>query len=101
MNADRVQQLKDLANQLRILSIECTNAAGSGHPTSCCSMAEITSALFYDVMRYKVSAPRDPSSDRFVLSKGHCAPILYSAWHLAGLFDKDELMKLRKIDNDL
>jgi len=101
MNADRVQQLKDLANQLRILSIECTNAAGSGHPTSCCSMAEITSALFFDVMRYKVTAPRDPSSDRFVLSKGHCAPILYSAWHLAGLFDKDELMKLRKIDNDL
>jgi len=101
MSLERKQELNDLANQLRILSIECTTAAGSGHPTSCCSMAELTSVLFFDHMKYKVSAPRDPSSDRFVLSKGHSAPILYSAWCLAGLFEKSELLKLRKIDNDL
>merc|ERR1719480_593437 len=52
-------------------------------------------------MKYKVSAPKDASSDRFVLSKGHCAPILYSAWCVAGLFPESELMQLRKIDNDL
>lgn len=97
----KLQALKDLSNKLRILSIKCTNAAGSGHPTSCCSMAELTSVLFFHTMKYKVSAPRDPSSDRFVLSKGHCAPILYSAWCLAGLFSESELMQLRKIDNDL
>lgn len=97
----KIQSLKDLANKLRILSIKCTNAAGSGHPTSCASMAELTSVLFFHTMKYKVSAPRDPSSDRFVLSKGHCAPILYSAWCLAGLFPESELMQLRKIDNDL
>lgn len=97
----KIQSLKDLANKLRVLSIKCTNAAGSGHPTSCCSMAELTSVLFFHTMKYKVSDPRDASSDRFVLSKGHTAPILYSAWCLAGLFPESELMNLRKIDNDL
>uniref|UniRef100_T2MGT2 Transketolase n=1 Tax=Hydra vulgaris TaxID=6087 RepID=T2MGT2_HYDVU len=95
------QKLQDLANRLRILSIKCTNASKSGHPTSCCSMAELTSVLFFHTLKYKVSSPKDPSSDRFVLSKGHCAPILYSAWCLAGLFPESELMKLRQIDNDL
>lgn len=97
----KIQNLKDIANKLRILSIKCTNAAGSGHPTSCCSMAELTSVLFFHTMKYKVSAPKDPSSDRFVLSKGHTAPILYAAWCEAGLFPESELMKLRQIDNDL
>jgi len=97
----KIQNLKDVANKLRILSIKCTNAAGSGHPTSCCSMAELTSVLFFHTMKYKVSDPRDASSDRFVLSKGHSAPILYAAWCMAGLFSEDELMQLRKLGNDL
>jgi len=100
-NAEKIQTLKDLANKLRILSIQSTNASNSGHPTSCASMAELTSVLFYHTMRYKVDSPRDPSSDRFVLSKGHTAPILYAAWAVAGLFPEAELMNLRKIDNDL
>lgn len=97
----KIQNLKDIANKLRILSIKCTNAAGSGHPTSCCSMAELTSVLFFHTMKYKVSAPKDPSSDRFVLSKGHSAPILYAAWCEAGLFPESELMQLRKLGHDL
>lgn len=97
----KLQNLKDISNKLRILSIKCTNAAGSGHPTSCCSMAELTSVLFFHTMKYKVSAPKDPSSDRFVLSKGHAAPILYAAWCEAGLFPESELMQLRKLGNDL
>jgi len=100
-NGEKIQKLKDLANKLRILSIQMTNASKSGHPTSCASMAELTSVLFYHTMKYKVNSPRDPSSDRFVLSKGHSAPILYAAWALAGLFPESELMNLRKIDNDL
>jgi len=100
-NAEKIQKLKDLANKLRILSIQMTNASKSGHPTSCASMAELTSVLFYHTMKYKVNSPRDPSSDRFVLSKGHSAPILYAAWACAGLFPEAELMNLRKIDNDL
>ena len=69
-DAGTVQSLKDVANKLRISSIEMTNASNSGHPTSCCSAAEIMSVLFFNVMKYKVSDPRCPASDRFVLSKG-------------------------------
>ncbi|XP_045454661.1 transketolase-like protein 2 [Melitaea cinxia] len=64
-------------------------------------MAEIMSVLFFHTMRYKISAPRDPSSDRFILSKGHAAPILYAAWAEAGLFPVEDLKNLRKIDSDL
>ncbi|KFM73195.1 Transketolase, partial [Stegodyphus mimosarum] len=96
-----VQDLQDIANKLRILSIKATNASNSGHPTSCCSMAELMSVLFFNTMKFKVTEPRDPSSDRFVLSKGHAAPILYAAWAEAGLFPEEDLLKLRKIDCDL
>ncbi|XP_071541574.1 transketolase isoform X1 [Panulirus ornatus] len=96
-----LQELRDIANKLRLHSIRSTSASNSGHPTSCASMAEIMSVLFFHTMRYKLSAPKDPSSDRFILSKGHAAPILYAAWAEAGLFPPEELMNLRKIDSDL
>lgn len=96
-----IQELKDIANKLRIHSITATNASKSGHPTSCASMAEAMSVLFFHVMRYKLSSPRDPSSDRFILSKGHAAPILYAAWAEAGLFPISDLQNLRKVDSDL
>lgn len=96
-----MEKLQDIATKLRILSIQATEASKSGHPTSCSSMAEIMSVLFFHTMRYKVSAPRDPSSDRFVLSKGHAAPILYAAWAETGLFPTSELLNLRKLDSDL
>ncbi|XP_017782195.1 PREDICTED: transketolase-like protein 2 isoform X2 [Nicrophorus vespilloides] len=96
-----VQELKDIANKLRIHSVSSTQASKSGHPTSCSSIAEIISVLFFNTMRYKISAPRDASSDRFVLSKGHAAPILYAAWAEAGLFPVDDLKNLRKLGSDL
>lgn len=96
-----IQELKDIAHKLRIHSITSTQASKSGHPTSCASIAEIMSVLFFNTMRYKISAPRDASSDRLILSKGHAAPILYAAWAEAGLFPVSDLMNLRKIDSDL
>ncbi|KAG7199966.1 hypothetical protein KM043_014394 [Ampulex compressa] len=96
-----IEKLQDIANLLRIECVRATEESKSGHPTSCSSMAEIMSVLFFHTMRYKITAPRDPSSDRFILSKGHAAPILYAAWAEAGLFPKSELLKLRKIDSDL
>ncbi|XP_039759953.1 transketolase-like protein 2 [Pararge aegeria] len=96
-----IQALKDIANKLRIDSIVATNASKSGHPTSCASMAEMMSVLFFHTMRYKISAPKDPSADRFILSKGHAAPILYAAWAEAGLFPVEDLKNLRKLDSDL
>jgi transketolase len=96
-----VPALKNIATRLRIDSVRATSEAGSGHPTSCCSMADIMAALFFAEMRFDPKAPQNPDSDRFVLSKGHAAPILYAAWAEAGAFDRSELLKLRRIDSDL
>lgn len=96
-----LQILEDKATRLRIDSVRSTTEAGSGHPTSCASAAEIMSVLFYSVMRYDPQNPRDPASDVFVLSKGHAAPILYAAWAEAGAFPREKLLTLRKIDSDL
>jgi transketolase len=93
--------LQGKATRLRIDSVLATTEAGSGHPTSCASAAEIMSVLFYSVMRYDPHDPRNPDSDIFVLSKGHAAPILYAAWAEAGAFPREKLLTLRKIDSDL
>jgi len=98
---EQQSELQDLAHKLRIHSVNMTTASKSGHPTSCSSMAEIMSVLFYRVMRYSVAEPKHASNDRFILSKGHAAPILYAAWAEAGLFPVSDLMNLRKIDSDL
>jgi len=95
------QILEQKATQLRIDSIRATTAAGSGHPTSCASAAEIVSTLFFSVMRYDPKNPRDPRNDVFILSKGHAAPILYAAWAEAGLFPREELLKLRTLGSNL
>jgi transketolase len=93
--------LRHLATQLRIDSILSTSEAGSGHPTSCCSAAEIVATLFFGEMRFDPLRPRHPGNDRFVLSKGHAAPILYAAWAAAGAFDRAELLRLRQFASDL
>src|SRR5450759_130415 len=104
MSIDRaslIPALTNIATRLRIDSIRATSEAGSGHPTSCCSMADLTAALFFAEMRFDPKDPHNPDSDRFVLSKGHAAPILYAAWAEAGAFDRSELLKLRTIGSDL
>jgi transketolase len=96
-----IELLKGIANQLRIHSIAATTAAGSGHPTSCLSAADVVATLFFGHMRYDAKSPRFHNNDRFILSKGHAAPLLYAAWAEAGLFPTDALLKLRKLDSDL
>ena len=96
-----VATLKNLATELRIDSILSTTEAGSGHPTSCMSAAEIVATLFFGEMRFDPKDPQNPDNDRFVLSKGHTAPILYAAWAHAGLFPRADLLNLRRIDSDL
>ena len=93
--------LKGIANQLRIHSIAATTAAGSGHPTSCCSAADVVAALFFGHMRYDPKQPHYHNNDRFILSKGHAAPLLYAAWAEAGAFPVEDLLKLRTIGSDL
>jgi transketolase len=96
-----LETLQDKATRLRIDSVRSTTEAGSGHPTSCASAAEIMAVLFYSVMRYDPRDPHNRDSDVFVLSKGHAAPILYAAWAEAGAFPREKLLTLRKIDSDL
>jgi transketolase len=93
--------LKNLATRLRIESIRATTAAGSGHPTTCQSAADIMAALFFAEMRFDPVNPRHPGADRLVMSKGHAAPLLYAAWAEAGLIPKDRLTDLRRLSSDL
>jgi transketolase len=99
--ASRVNALKNIATRLRIDSVRSTTEAGSGHPSTCCSAAEIVAALFFAEMRYDPRDPKNPDNDRFVLSKGHGAPILYAAWAEVGIISRDDMLTLRRIDSDL
>jgi transketolase len=96
-----IELLKGIANQLRIHSITSTTAAGSGHPTSCCSAADLAATLFFGHMRYDAKNPHYYNNDRFILSKGHAAPLLYAAWAETGLFPASDLLNLRKFTSDL
>src|ERR1043166_2364117 len=101
MNDIDIETLKGIANQLRIHSIAATTAAGSGHPTSCCSAAGLVAALFFWHKRYDPKNPHYHNNDRFILSKGHAAPLLYAAWAETGLFPAADLLKLRQLGSDL
>src|SRR6185436_6053190 len=92
--------LRQMAQKLRRLSLESTAEAGSGHPTSCMSCAEIVSVLFFDVMKLDPADPRGKAQDVFVLSKGHAAPTLWAALKEAGAI-KDDLLSLRRYDSPL
>ena len=101
MNTSIEESLAGLANQLRIDSIAATTAAGSGHPSSCCSAADLVAALFFGHMRFDPKNPRYANNDRFILSKGHAAPLLYAAWAELGLFPREHLNTLRELSSDL
>ena len=92
----RVSALANIATQLRIDSVRSTSESGIGHPSTCCSAADIVAALFFEEMRYQPSAPQNPDNDRFVLSKGHAAPLLYAAWSAAGIITDADVMSLRR-----
>ncbi len=101
MNDINLEKIQGVANQLRIHSIAATAAAGSGHPSSCCSAADVVAALFFAHMKFDPKNPHFHNNDRFILSKGHAAPLLYAVWAELGLFPASELLKLRQFGNDL
>ena len=96
-----IQRLKKIAQELRVDVIRMLTEAGSGHPGGSLSAVEIVTALFFHKMRHRPDDPFWPDRDRFVLSKGHCCPILYAALAKTGYFPRDELMSLRKIGSRL
>ncbi len=100
-STDELANLALLARRIRRYIIRCTTRAGSGHPSSCMSATDLLTALFFSSvgMRYDFDDPKRLDNDRFVLSKGHAAPLLYSAWTVAGLISEDDLYSLRRLDS--
>ncbi|HEY6100855.1 MAG TPA: transketolase [Anaeromyxobacter sp.] len=90
-----------LATQLRADSIRSTTAAGSGHPTSSMSAADLMAVLLSDHLRYDWKSPRSPDNDRLIFSKGHAAPLLYAMFKAAGVVSDAELLSLRKLGSRL
>jgi transketolase len=101
VDASLLPNLRNIATRLRIDSIRATTAAGSGHPTTCQSAADLMAALFFAEMRFDPKHPRHPLADRFVMSKGHAAPLLYAMWAAVGFIPREELTDLRLLSSDL
>jgi transketolase len=94
--------LQEIAKNIRRSIVDSTTEAGSGHPSSSLSAVEIATALYFgDVLRYRPDQPGWPERDRFIISKGHASPLLYSVLAEAGYFPKEELVDLRKFGSPL
>ncbi len=97
----QVQQWTNLAQQLRVDSIRCTTAAGSGHPTSSMSAADLMSVLMMSYLHYDFDNSKNPNNDHLIFSKGHASPLLYSMYKAAGAISDEELLTLRKFGSRL
>lgn len=100
-STSQVQQWVNLAQQLRIDSIRCTTAAGSGHPTSSMSAADLMAVLMSKYLHYDFDNPQTPNNDHLIFSKGHAAPLVYSMYKAAGAITDEELLTLRKFGSRL
>jgi transketolase len=100
-SAATIEAIEQKAKRLSILSMMSTTAAGSGHPTSCMSAAELVAGTFFYAMKFDPKDANSPDGDRFVLSKGHAAPVLYAALAEAGVFPESRLMTLREFSSEL
>ncbi len=98
---ETIEKLKARAALLRKDSIRATTQAGSGHPTSCMSLADIIAVLFFDSMRQDISHPFSPKNDRCILSKGHAIPVIYAAYKQLGAISDEQLLTLRHHTSDL
>jgi transketolase len=96
-----MQTWKELAAQLRVDCIRCTTAAGSGHPTSGMSAADLMAVLLAKYLRYDWAHPHFPNNDRLIFSKGHACPLLYAMYKAAGAISDSELLSLRKFGSRL
>src|SRR2546423_14762297 len=95
-----IDTLKEKARRLRIQSLKATTEAGSGHPSSCLSAADLMSVIFFREMRFDPKDPHNPGNDRFILSKGHAAPLLWPAYAEAGILKRNDPLRLRRWASD-
>lgn len=92
------KELQKTATQIRMTIIKAVSAAGSGHPGGSLSAADILTTLFFKVMDVDPKNPQKPDRDKFILSKGHAAPVLYATLAEKGFFPKEDVLTLRKIN---
>ncbi|MDQ7905084.1 transketolase [Phytohabitans sp. ZYX-F-186] len=96
-----LDQMAELGQQLRVDAVRCSAAAGSGHPTSAMSAADLMAVLLARYLRYDMTDPDDPHNDRLIFSKGHASPLLYAMLRAAGAIGTDELMTYRRLGSRL
>ena len=101
MKITKVEGLANIANDIRIEIIEQIYNASSGHPGGSLSCADILAVLYFNQMNIDPENPKAKERDRFVLSKGHCAPALYATLARKGYFDKELLKGFRKVESNL
>lgn len=101
LDAKQLLYLQHQALNLRIDSIRATTQSKSGHPTSCLSIADIVSTIFFNFLRYDLKNPKHQNNDRVILSKGHAIPVIYAAWKQLGVISDEELMSLRNFTSPL
>ena len=97
----KLETYRDLARQLRIDSIRCSTAAGSGHPTSSLSAADLIAVLLGGHLRYDFGQPDNPANDHLIFSKGHASPLVYAMFKAAGAITDDELITFRRLGSRL
>ena len=95
------ERWQELGQQLRVDSVRAAAAAGSGHPTSSMSAADLMAVLFDKYLRYDFGDPENPANDHLVFSKGHASPLLYSLFKASGAISDEELLTFRKFGSPL
>src|SRR5437867_5359686 len=98
---DKVQEWNELAAQLAVDGIRASTAAGSGHPTSSMSAAHLAGVLYADHLRYDVTDPKSTANDRFVLSKGHASPLMFSVLKAIGAISDEQLLSFRRFGSPI
>src|SRR5437763_2057218 len=97
----QASQWRELAQQLRVDSIRASTAAGSGHPTSSMSAADLLAVLLSNHLRYDFARPDNPTNDHLIFSKGHASPLVYSVFKAAGAVSDEELLSFRQFGSRL
>jgi transketolase len=101
-NPERIKNIKNLARLIRYYILVSTTEAGSGHPTSSLSAADLMAGLFFgEIFRFDVDHPKLPNNDRLIFSKGHASPLFYALWAAAGELEEKDLLTYRKFGSPL
>lgn len=101
MEKSKLQELSIQATKARLLAVKMVHDAASGHPGGSLSCMDILTTLYFDVMHVDPNQPQDPDRDRFIMSKGHCSPAVYSVLALRGFFPEEDLKMFRSIDGHM